>query len=98
MPTPTPPPKPPSATPPDQAEKDIKLPDPAHLMLSMSDVAGRAQRLVNDWLKRQAREGIALDPLNIGGAFLEMTAKLMSNPAQLVQAQLGYWQDYLTLW
>ena len=98
MPTPTPPPKPPSATPPDQAEKDIKLPDPTHLMLSMSDVAGRAQRLVNDWLKRQAREGITLDPLNIGGAFLEMTAKLMSNPAQLVQAQLGYWQDYLTLW
>jgi polyhydroxyalkanoate synthase len=78
--------------------RDIKLPDPAHLALSMSDVAGRSQRLVNDWLKRQAKEGMSLDPLNVGGAFLEMTAKLMANPAQLVQAQLGYWQDYLTLW
>jgi polyhydroxyalkanoate synthase len=64
----------------------------------MSDVAGRSQRLVNDWLKRQAKEGMSLDPLNVGGAFLEMTAKLMANPGQLVQAQLGYWQDYLTLW
>ncbi len=89
------------ATPADPAaagERDIRLPDPAHLALSMSDVAGRSQRLVNDWLKRQAKEGLSLDPLNVGGAFLEMTAKLMANPAQLVQAQLGYWQDYLTLW
>jgi polyhydroxyalkanoate synthase len=80
------------------APRDIRLPDPAHLALSMSDVAGRSQRLVNDWLKRQAKEGMSLDPLNVGGAFLEMTAKLMANPAQLVQAQFGYWQDYLTLW
>jgi polyhydroxyalkanoate synthase len=80
------------------APRDIRLPDPAHLALSMSDVAGRSQRLVNDWLKRQAKEGLSLDPFNVGGAFLEMTAKLMANPAQLVQAQLGYWQDYLTLW
>ena len=40
----------------------------------------------------------APDPLNIGGAFLEMTARLMANPARLVQAQIGFWQDYMTLW
>ena len=39
-----------------------------------------------------------LDPLNIGSAFLEMTARLMANPAQLMQAQIGFWQDYMTLW
>ncbi len=27
-----------------------------------------------------------------------MTAKLMANPARLVQAQIGFWQDYMTLW
>src|ERR1700761_2147544 len=78
--------------------RDIKLPDPAQLALSMPDVAGRAQRLVNDWLKRQAKEGLTLDPLNVGGAFLEMTAKLMANPSRLVEVQFGYWQDYLPLW
>jgi polyhydroxyalkanoate synthase len=77
---------------------DIKLPDPAQFARSMSDVAERSQRIVSDWLKRQAQESPQADPLNIGHAFLEMTAKLMANPAQLVQAQLGYWQDYLTLW
>jgi polyhydroxyalkanoate synthase len=77
---------------------NVKLPDTALLAKAMPDIAARSQRLVNDWLKRQAKEGIALDPLNIGGAFLEMTAKLIANPAHLIEAQLGYWQDYMTLW
>ncbi len=29
---------------------------------------------------------------------MEMTAKLMANPARLMQAQIGFWQDYMTLW
>ncbi len=80
------------------AGRDILLPDPAQLAHSMADVAARSQRLVNDWLKRQAKEGMSFDPLNIGGAFLEMTAKLLANPGQLAEAQLGLWQDYMTLW
>jgi polyhydroxyalkanoate synthase len=39
-----------------------------------------------------------LDPLNIGSAFLEMTARMMANPAKLVQAQMSFWQDYMLLW
>ena len=76
----------------------FKLPDPAVLGRSMSDVAERSQRIVGDWLKRQSTETPGLDPLNIGSAFMEMTTKLMANPASLMQAQIGFWQDYLTLW
>ena len=39
-----------------------------------------------------------MDPLNIGGAFLEMTAQMMADPAKMVQAQIGLWQDYMKLW
>ena len=35
------------------------------------------------------------DPLNIGSAFLEMTARLMTDPAKLLQAQISLWQDYM---
>jgi polyhydroxyalkanoate synthase subunit PhaC len=77
----------------------FKLPDPAELGRSMTDIAERSQRIVADWLKRQADEGLATpDPLNIGRAFLEMTARLMANPAKLMHAQLGFWQDYMSLW
>ncbi|HUB11089.1 MAG TPA: class I poly(R)-hydroxyalkanoic acid synthase [Acetobacteraceae bacterium] len=64
----------------------------------MADIAERSQRIVSDWLKRQGVEEHEVDPLNIGGAFLEMTARLMANPAQLMKAQIGFWQDYMTLW
>jgi polyhydroxyalkanoate synthase len=87
-----------SDAPPTAPDRDIKIPDTAALTHSMADIAARSQRLVNDWLKRQAKEGMALDPLNVGGAFLEMTAKLLADPGKLMQAQLGYWQDYMTLW
>lgn len=79
-------------------ENDIKLPDAQALGRSMADIAARSQKLVNEWIKRQAAEGMALDPLNVGSAFLEMTAKLLSNPSQLMEAQMGLWRDYMTLW
>jgi polyhydroxyalkanoate synthase len=72
--------------------------DPAALGRSMADVAERSQRIVGDWLKRHASQQPSADPLNIGAAFLEMTAKLIASPAHLVQAQIGFWQDYMTLW
>src|SRR3954469_14675011 len=76
----------------------FRLPDPALVTRTMSEVAERGQRIVADFLKRQQESGGTPDPLNIGGAFLDMTTRLMANPARLVQAQLGFWQDYLTLW
>ncbi len=79
-------------------EPDIKLPDTGALGRSMADIAARSQRLVGEWLKRQAAEGVALDPLNVGSAFMAMTAKLLANPSGLVEAQLGLWRDYITLW
>ncbi len=72
--------------------------DPGALGRNMADIAERSQRIVAEWLKRQTREAPNLDPLHIGTAFLDMTAKLMANPAGLVQAQIGFWQDYMTLW
>ena len=78
---------------------NFKLPDPAEVGRSMADIAERSQRLVSDWLRRQHDDGApGLDPLNISGAFMEMTARLMTNPAKLMQAQFGFWQDYMTLW
>ena len=77
---------------------DFRLPDPEALGRSMSDIAERSQRIVADWLKRQSLEAPHLDPLNLGNAFMEMTARLIANPGQLLQAQIGFWQDYMTLW
>ena len=76
----------------------FKLADPAVLGRSMADIAERSQRLVTDWLNRQTHDAPSFDPLNVGSAFSAMTAELMKDPTKLVQAQIGFWQDYMTLW
>ncbi|MFM7691124.1 MAG: class I poly(R)-hydroxyalkanoic acid synthase, partial [Alphaproteobacteria bacterium] len=76
----------------------FRLPDPALVSRTMSDVAERSQRIVADFLRRQADQPGEADPMHIGNAFLDMTTRLMTNPAKLMQAQIGFWQDYLTLW
>ena len=83
------------------AESDpphFRLPDPALVSRTMADVAERSQRIVADFLKRQTDTPGEADPLHIGNAFLDMTSRIMANPARLMQAQIGFWQDYLTLW
>ncbi len=80
---------------------EFKLPDPDVVSRTMADVAERSQRLVADWLKRQAEGRSAdssADAMSIGRAFMEMTARLMADPAQLLKAQIGFWQDTMTLW
>jgi len=79
---------------------EIKMVDPAELSKAMSNIAERSQRIVADFLSRQSADPAAfnLDPLNIGNAFLEMTTKLMTDPAKLVEANFNLWNDYMALW
>ncbi len=84
----------------DTGPPEMKLPDPAVWAKSMAEIAEKSQRLVSEFLARQA-EGAGMgtaDPLNIGSAFLEMTQRLMSDPGRMVEAHLSLWQDYMRLW
>lgn len=80
---------------------DVKLPDPVEMSRAMTRIAEQSQRLVTEFLRRHASDlakGANPDPLHVGHAFLEMTTRLMADPARLVQAQMSLWQDYMTLW
>ena len=80
--------------------------DPGDLTASLASIARRSQDLVTKFLTDQAsppldngaRPANAVDPLNIGTAFFEMTSRLARNPETFVEAQMGLWQDYLSLW
>jgi len=78
----------------------VLSPDLAELSQHMTDIAGRSHHLVAEFLRRQAAgDGVGMaSPLSIGAAFFEMTARMMSDPSRLVQAQLSLWNDYMTLW
>ena len=84
----------------DRNDSSAPPPDSTDFTSAMADIAERSQALVNDSLTRQAEGGGMghADPLNVGGAFLEMTKQLMMDPHKIVQAQMELWQDYMTLW
>ncbi|MEM7171899.1 MAG: class I poly(R)-hydroxyalkanoic acid synthase [Pseudomonadota bacterium] len=85
----------------EQETPKMNMPDPNEISKSMGEIAGRSQKLVAEFLERQQSDPGAppnLDPLNIGQAFMEMTTRMMSDPAKLVQAQMTLWQNYMTLW
>jgi polyhydroxyalkanoate synthase len=88
-----------SASPGSARASDI-LPDADERARQMAGIAEKSQRLVAEFLKRQSpEEGIGMaSPLAVGAAFFEMTARMMSDPSRLVQAQLSLWNDYMTLW
>ncbi len=70
----------------------------------MAGIAERSQRLVGDFVTRNASNpaqaahlGMA-DSMNVGAAFLELTQKMLANPDKLVDAQLSLWKGYMELW
>ncbi|MFZ5610059.1 MAG: PHA/PHB synthase family protein [Pseudomonadota bacterium] len=82
----------------DQGWQDPKA--QAEAALEVMRLGAKAQAMVTEFLARHAAQaGIAnVDPLNISSAFMELTAKMLSDPAKLAQTQLALWQDYMKLW
>ena len=84
----------------DQPDTEVKLPDPVLAAATMAKVAERSQALMKEFLARQSADGkdAPADPLNIGTAFIEMTTRLMRDPAKLVEAQMALWRSYVDIW
>jgi polyhydroxyalkanoate synthase subunit PhaC len=83
----------------DQPGAASDFPDPAELSKTLASIAERSQRIVSDFLKHQSEHGFGMaDPLNVGAAFMEMTTRLMTDPAKLWQSQMNLWQAHMDLW
>ena len=84
----------------DQPRSQSETSDGEALARSVADIAERSQRLVTEFLARQGTDGAlgTADPLNVGNAFMEMTAKMMADPNRVMEAQMALWQDYMALW
>jgi len=63
-------------------------------------MAAQSQGIVSDFIARQQSEGVlkSQGPFDVGQAFMEMTQQMLSDPARLVQAQLGLFEGYMKLW
>jgi len=84
----------------DDKAPDPKLPDPEEVARTMGKVAEQSQRVVKEFLERQAGDGEyhVLDPQVVGHSFQELMTRMMADPTHVVEAQLKLWQGYTELW
>ena len=84
----------------ENGEKNTALPDSEQLPKLMVELTERSQRVVQAFLDRQKdSDGFQIpDPVIIGKAFMELSNKMMADPAKIIQAQSELWQSYAKLW
>ena len=87
-------------TAPDTAMTDGSNYDPIALTESFASAADKGAKLLGDFLSRQAIGGpsMAADEFGLSKAFLEVAAKILSNPYRLAETQMNLWWDYSALW
>src|ERR1700746_2541633 len=74
--------------------------DPVALAESYASAADKSAKLLGEFVARQANAGQSLVPHEFGStkAFLELAAKMLSNPYRLAETQLNLWWEYSALW
>lgn len=72
----------------------------ARMVEVFQSMTERTQRIAQAFMERQASsDGFQVaDPIVIGKAFMEMSAKMLEDPAKLAEAQAALWQQYADLW
>lgn len=66
---------------------------------NLARLSQKSLELVTEFYEQQKSAGqVEIDPLNISGAFLELTQKMLSEPEKIIQAQTQLWQGYMELW
>lgn len=77
------------------------IPDAGELTATLGKIAEQSQRMVTEFMARQTDHASSdrnSDPLNIGDAFVQMTQRILADPARMAEAQVGLWNSYLELW
>ena len=74
--------------------------DPVALADSLASAADKSAKLLGDYLGRQSKSGpsLATDEFGLTKAFMEMAAKMLSNPYRMAETQMNLWWDYSALW
>jgi polyhydroxyalkanoate synthase len=76
-----------------------QTPEPSISPQELAGLAERTRKVMAEFLHRHAAEHAENpDPLNIAGAFAQMTQSLVQNPEKLWEMQAAFWQDYMRLW
>src|SRR5437660_5756224 len=74
--------------------------DPVALAESLASAADKSAKVLGDFIARQTAAGKSMvtDEFGLTQAFLELAAKMLSNPYRLAETQMNLWWEYSALW
>ena len=72
--------------------------DPIALAESLASAAEKSAHLMGEFAKRHAQKPRLADEVGVGKAFMELAARMLSNPYQIAESQMNLWWDYMNLW
>jgi poly[(R)-3-hydroxyalkanoate] polymerase subunit PhaC len=74
--------------------------DPVALAESLASAADKSAKVLGDFIARHAAAGKSMvtDEFGLTQAFLELAAKMLSNPYRLAETQMNLWWEYSALW
>ena len=80
--------------------EQYRIGDPGEFARNLVRVGIQSQRLLGDFFRNQAMKfgSEPVDPLNLGGTFLELLRGMVADPAAIMESQFALWRDYMTLW
>jgi len=83
-----------------ETESDADAASNQQLATAIAEIAERSQRLVDQYLARQAEAhpGYFQDDLGLGKSFMELATHLMQHPELVMRAQFDAWHSYMNLW
>ncbi|MDR2166087.1 MAG: class I poly(R)-hydroxyalkanoic acid synthase [Zoogloeaceae bacterium] len=73
---------------------------PAEIARTYADITQRTSRILAQFIEKKSKKGICIphDELGLAQAFMDMSARLLSNPYKLAKSQAGLMWDYFALW
>jgi polyhydroxyalkanoate synthase len=82
----------------DQPQPNTPTPD--ELAKALAEIAEHSQKVAADFMARTAAGKPLLpeDDVGVTNAFMDLAAKMWSNPMKLAEAQMRMWHDYMRLW
>ena len=72
--------------------------DAADIAETWKRIGERSQAIMRAFARRMGEGAPAADPLNIAGAFMDLTGRMMADPARLARAQADLWRGHARLW
>ncbi len=86
----------------EQENTEPNLPDPKRVGETVTRIAGQSQRLVEQFVEKQAKDGPGeyhvIDPKDMASSFVKLMNKMMADPTKAVQDHTKLWQDVANLW